>query len=104
MGNETIMWETLNLEKYISYKSIYMIIKLYSPNYYVGNETKPGITSTLIARLFTQPGRVWEGLLGAAASPDWQETLTHITSVHRNPIDYILLRLIFQTIIYPLWT
>ncbi|CAA7030699.1 unnamed protein product [Microthlaspi erraticum] len=42
-------------------------------------------------------------LLGNSASPDWNQTLQYIISQGSDTMDSILLRLLFQTIVYHLW-
>ncbi|KAF2562000.1 hypothetical protein F2Q70_00016886 [Brassica cretica] len=46
---------------------------------------------------------VAEKLLGAAITPDWEDTVTSLLRPNRNRLDAILLRLVFQTAIYVLW-
>ena len=52
---------------------------------------------------FTVWMNVAEKLLGAAITPDWEDTVTSLLRPNRNRLDAILLRLVFQTAIYVLW-
>ena len=52
---------------------------------------------------FTVWMNVAEKLLGAAITPDWEDTVTSLLRPNRNRLYAIRLRLVFQTAIYVLW-
>lgn len=50
---------------------------------------------------------VWHGLanhiLGTHTDPDWQITLNHLQELNVSKLDAILIKMLFQMVIYHLW-